>query len=316
MSAEVETLLCDCCVCGSNAGSILAEGWDFEYATSRQEFRFIRCYDCGHTYLNPRPAASALEVIYPKNYYAYDLKKSVSPVALRVKGWLERRKMSAMLRLSAENHPRCLDIGCGDGRLLEVLHSLGVPKDKLFGVELSEKIIRELCGKGIKGYCGRIEELNLPENSFDLIYMFQVIEHVENPAALLAAVQRVLAPGGLFILETPNVESLDALVFKRRYWGGYHFPRHWNLFSRKTVSQLGEKMGYQVEKVETFVCAVFWIYPFHHFLRDKGFSPRLYRFFWPMNNPFLLAIGTMVDLFLLPFGLTSNLRVVLRKQRS
>ena len=64
---------------------------------------------------------------------------------------------------------------------------------------------------------------------------------------------------------------------------------------------------------ETFVCAVFWIYPLHHWLRQHGFPRRIYRLMWPTTNLPLLAVATALDLLLTPFGLTSNLRGIFRK---
>ena len=60
--------------------------------------------------------------------------------------------------------------------------------------------------------------------------MFHVIEHVADPPRVAERVARWLAPGGVFAVETPNLESLDARLFRERYWGGYHFPRHWHLY--------------------------------------------------------------------------------------
>lgn len=304
----------DCCVCGSDRSEPWARGWDFEYETSREEFEFRRCAGCGHVYLSPRPDASELSRIYPPDYYAYDMSKSVNPLALRVKKALEARKVGGLLKhLSTKESPTCLDIGCGDGRLLDVLAARGVPPRNLHGVELNEAVVRALAAKGYNAHVGRIEDLDLGEGRFDFIIMFQAIEHVEDPAAIFRAVARSLAPGGVFVVETPNAVSLDARVFRRRYWGGYHFPRHYNLFTASSLTRLAERIGLRTVKTETFICAVFWIYPFHHWLRERGAPRAVYRFFWPMSNPILLGVFAIVDAFLAPFGLAANLRGVFRK---
>lgn len=303
-----------CCVCGGNETEPVARGWDFEYATTREEFGFGRCRGCGHLYLSPRPAPETLDVIYPSDYYAYDLERSVNPLALGVKRWLESRKLERLLRHCTTPTPRFLDVGCGDGRLLDALAARGVPRERLWGVELAAEPVAALGARGYHAHRGRIEELELPAASFDLIVMLQVIEHVADPAETCTALARLLAPGGLLVIETPNARSLDARVFRRRYWGGYHFPRHWNLFDATTLERLGRGAGLEPVGFESFVCAVFWIYPLHHWLRERGAPSWLYRWFWPTRNVPLLAAATLLDLALAPFGLTSNLRGVFRRR--
>ncbi len=241
------------------------------------------------------------------------MEKSVNAFALRVKHWLEARKITKMLSLCSADAPQCLDIGCGDGRLLDRLAEQGVPPENLYGVELSPKVVDELDRKGYHGYEGRVEELSLPANHFDLILTCQVIEHVSDPAEMFQAVNRILAPGGIFIVETPNTDCLDARIFRKRYWGGYHFPRHWNLFNRKSIARLGKDSGLETVTVETFVCAVFWIYPFHHWLREHHAPRKIYRLFWPSVNVPLLAFFTLVDIVLAPLGLAGNLRGVFKR---
>lgn len=317
MSAEtpLRTVTVGCCVCGATGGATVGRGWDFEYDTTREELSFVRC-GCGHVYLSPRPAPEELGRIYPSNYYAYDIEQRTSSLALRVKNWLDTRKVRRiLLELPADRRAsaRCLDVGSGDGRVLDLLAAAGLPKEQLHGVEIDRSAYERMQAKGYGGWHGRAEALELPAGSFDLITAFQVLEHMEDPAAVLERLGTLLAPGGVLVVETPNVRSLDARLFRRRYWGGYHFPRHWNLFHRSSISRLSARAGLEPARTETFVCAVFWIYPAHHLLRELGLPRPVYRLFWPLSNPLLLAVATAVDVLLAPLGLSSNLRAVLRK---
>ena len=315
-SQHLNSVNVSCCVCGDTRGERYAQGPDFEYGTTHEEFPFQRCVSCGHVYLNPRPALDELDTIYPPDYYAYDMARSIHPWAMQVKNALERRKIKRLLRRCPRDLPRCLDIGCGNGRLLDTIAGTGVPGENLWGIELNESVVDRLVDKGYHAHCGRIEDLDLPTESFDFVIMFQVLEHVEDPARIFKTVSRLLAPGGIFVVETPNIRSLDARMFRHRYWGGYHFPRHWNLFHEASLKRLGERSGLTATKFETFICAVFWIYPIHHWLREKGAPRPIYRFFWPTSNPLLLAGATVLDMTLSPFGLTSNLRACFQKRPS
>jgi len=310
----MEKINVQCCVCGSSLGDVIARGWDFEYATTKEEYTFKRCVTCGHHYLDPRPSNKDLNRIYPSDYYSYDLNQRVNPLALLVKKTLKKRKIKALLAYVQNDNPCCLDIGCGDGRILNIFEECGVSKDNLYGVEVDNAAVKSINKMGYHGEFGDIEHVHYADELFDCIVMFQVLEHVDDPARVFQKVLRLLKPGGIFIIETPNIQSLDARIFRKRYWGGYHFPRHWNLFDKKSLLALASRQGFKAIKLETFICAVFWIYPFHHYLRECKFPPWVYRFFWPLNNPLLLALATSIDVFLAPLGLAGNLRGVFKKE--
>ena len=86
--------------------------------------------------------------------------------------------------------------------------------------------------RGLDVFCGTLEEYQT-DQQYDVVFMSHVIEHVLDPVATVATIERLLAPGGVLYLETPNVGSLDARVWKQR-WGLIHYPRHLYLFDRDT----------------------------------------------------------------------------------
>ena len=71
------------------------------------------------------------------------------------------------------------------------------------------------------------------------------------------------------MIVTDNTDSVDFGWFKRAYWGGYHFPRHWNLFNSSALTRLGHKEGFEVTALRTIVSPVNWVYSIHNFLVDK-----------------------------------------------
>jgi O-methyltransferase involved in polyketide biosynthesis len=110
-------------------------------------------------------------------------------------------------------------------------------------------------------------------------------------AGMLSGVARGLAPGGVFAVETPNLESLDARLFRERYWGGYHIPRHWHLFTPGSLGRLLAEQGLEVTSVRYQTGHSFWMYSVHHWLRyGEPPRPRLARWFDPFRGlPFLAA---------------------------
>ena len=302
-----------CGVCASQSGEPFAHGKDFEYRTSDDTFQMVRCTECSNVYLNPRPAVEELSVIYPANYYSYNYDTAINPIALKAKDILDARKVKAWLKHVPTKQPQFLDIGCGNGRYLEMLHKLGVDKSKLYGVELSEPGIEALKCQGYQAFYGRIEDVyeQLPENSFDLIVMLQVLEHVDNPAEVVRCLSKLLKPGGALIIETPNTESIDVMLFKSSYWGGYHFPRHWNLLNQATLTRVAESNGLKIKTFNFLPAHSFWIFSLHHMIEDSWHQDWLAHFFNPCQNLLLLSFFTGLDMVRAKCGFkTSNIQSV------
>ena len=305
-----------CPVCRGAQFEEFAAGYDYELLTCANRWRFVECARCGHVWLNPRPAIAALGVIYPSTYYAYNYDR-INPLARRAKELLDRRKMAGILR-HCPAHPRSyLDVGCGDGRFLRLMESRGVPRAALYGLELDRGVVASLRERGYTGvFCERAEDAaSLPEGGIDLVTMFHVIEHVDNPGAVVGRIRGWLSPGGVLALETPNLDSLDARMFRRTYWGGHHIPRHWNLFTPKTLGRLLEDNGLQVVSTVFQTGHSFWMYSLHHLVRfGQGSRPRAGAWFDPTRSLFGVAAFTAFDLIRGRLGCkTSAMLVICRK---
>lgn len=304
-----------CGVCDSDNWIAYASGKDYEYQTSEDTFHIVKCNVCGNLYLNPRPVREELSQIYPQNYYAYNYDISINPIALKAKNFLDRRKVNTWLKYLGTDRQNLtfLDVGCGNGRYLKMLHRLGVPKSQLYGIEMSQGAIDSLQHEGYQGFYGRLEDVEqqLPEKTFDLIVLLQVIEHVEHPRTTVQTLSRLLRPGGILVLETPNTQSLDVKLFSQGYWGGYHFPRHWNLFDRTTLTRLTTAANLQVKDIQFLPSPAFWILSYHHAIAHKWQKPQLANWFDPLQNLVLLGLFTGFDIIRGKFGFsTSNIQFV------
>lgn len=306
-----------CCgVCGADIFHPYASGYDYEYHTSANLFHMVECQVCDNVYLNPRPVQEELSAIYPPNYYAYNYDSTIHPIAIRAKGWLDSLKIREWRRNLKTSMPRFLDVGCGDGRYLKMMHKLGIPKSCLYGVELDADQVNKLNQDGFNGFFGRIEDVakDLPNESFDLIVLLQVLEHVSDPRTMVSTLSNLLRKGGVLIIETPNTSSIDVRLFKASYWGGYHFPRHWNLMNQRTLARLAHEQGLRVEYFNFLPSHSFWIFSFHHLIWDKWKMKWLANLFNPFRNLFLLAFFTGFDLLRARLGFqTSNIQLVALK---
>ena len=129
---------------------------------------------------------------------------------------------------------------------------------------------------------------------------------------MLRALAGALRPGGHIFLETPNLDSLDAHLFRRRYWGGYHLPRHFHLFDRRTLRELVRRAGLEPVSLRPLVCPQFWILSLHNWLADRGARGTAIRLFNPLN-PFWLVPFTLIELVQQRLWWTSNLQMVARQ---
>ena len=130
----------------------------------------------------------------------------------------------------------------------------------------AEQLARE---RGHDYFCGRIEDYESDER-FDLVILLNLIEHVADPLEVLRKVQRLLAPEGLALVKTPNTKSLDARVFRRRNWAGYHCPRHWVLFDRASFEATAERAGLRVAEFRYTQGAGFWALSVLFWLAARG----------------------------------------------
>jgi 2-polyprenyl-3-methyl-5-hydroxy-6-metoxy-1,4-benzoquinol methylase len=286
-----------CAVCGTGNFEVVARGYDYELRTCRNEWTFVKCAHCGHVWLNPRPAVTTLETIYPRHYYAYDYEKKISRVARSAKAWLDARKFNGILEHAPRPPQSFLDIGCGSGRYLRAMHKRGIDRKRIHGLELDAAVVASLRGEGFNVECARVEDAEFTPRSIDMVTMFHVIEHVDAPDRVVSRIAGWMPPGGLLAIETPNLDSLDQRLFTDGLWGGYHIPRHWHLFTPPTLQRLLRSAGFVPRATLYQTGHSFWMYSFHHRLRYAE-RPRiaLSRFFDPFSSVVPLAAFTGFDL--------------------
>ncbi len=300
-----------CGVCGAEDCVPAGIGEDFEYRTSPDTFIAMRCRECGLVYLDPRPTATELPRIYPPNYHAFDFSPERFGFVYRVRRSLEARRALQWCRGLGET-ARILDVGCGDGFHLRLLRDFGRPGWTLEGVDASERAVDAARRAGLVVHLGTIEQLGLPAATYDLVLLIATIEHVDDPAGVLRAVRRLLKPGGRVVIVTDNTATLDFAVFGARHWGGYHFPRHFNLFNRATLKRLAAVTELHVDSIETVMSPVNWVYSVRNTLVDWGAPSWLVERF-SLRSPVALAFFTLVDSAHQIAGSGALLRVVLRR---
>ena len=138
---------------------------------------------------------------------------------------------------------RILDIGAGTGDFL--LECKNQNWD-ILGIEPNDKAKGIAVGKGIK-FGDTIEKLE--SNSFDMITMWHVLEHVPDVEHQVAELKRLLKPSGTIIIAVPNFKSYDANYYKE-FWAAYDVPRHLWHFSKTAIEKLFDKQNMNLEDIK------------------------------------------------------------------
>jgi 2-polyprenyl-3-methyl-5-hydroxy-6-metoxy-1,4-benzoquinol methylase len=307
-AAPVESPQPACLACGARDAALWAQAIDGEYRATADVFRYLRCAACGVLFIDPVPRERLAE-IYPANYYSFaDPKDSF---VQRVKRKLDGRRFGRLLRGIPGGALSVLDVGGGAGWELGWLRALD-PRIRFTQVvdldPSAEKTARE---NGHEYFCGRIETFTT-EKKFDLILLLNLIEHVDDPGAVLLKMRELLAPAGLLLVKTPNTDSLDARIFRHKNWAGYHCPRHWVLFDRKNLCALAEKSGLRVREFSYTQGAPFWAASVIYRLFPRGVTRERPVVFHPLFG--LMCAGfAAFDILRSPFSRPSQMFLTLTR---
>lgn len=207
------------------------------------DFRLVRCKQCGLVYLNPRPAPESISEIYPDEYDQY------TPTSPAASQW--RRLISdygvikrAHAILNYKQTGRLLDVGCATGVFLDRMRQS--PGWDIYGVEVSataSEYARRVFKLNVM--TGSLEDASFPPRYFDVITMWNVLEHLPDPVKSLMRINKLLKPDGLLVFNTPNLDCLDAHFFGPN-WIGFEIPRHFYIYSQATLMQTLLKAGFKI----------------------------------------------------------------------
>jgi SAM-dependent methyltransferase len=254
-------LTAKCPNCGRAEGRFAFKAKDYEHGVPG-EWQIVECPGCGLFYQDPLPRPEEIPGFYPPTYSAYN-SAGMMRWLFDFAYWLDARRVRGLIG----SRGRILDIGCGDGSALMKMRSHG--DWELYGVEFDAAAAAKARARGIDARAGDVGGAGFEDESFDLIRMGHVIEHVLDPAQTVAHVSRLLKPGGYFVGETPNADCVDFRLFGK-YWGSLHVPRHLTFFNPENLARLLTRLGFRDVKVEPRLRTVGWSCSIQNFLVDHA----------------------------------------------
>lgn len=214
-----------------------------DYSVSQENFSIVRNDDLDLLITVPQPNSNELWKYYQtEDYISHTSRReslidkiyhAVREIAIRSKVDLVNEK---------QQRGSVLDIGTGTGDFL-----LALKQDswETIGVEPSD-IARNLASQ--KGLDIRDSTSQLPSNSYDVITMWHVLEHVPNYDQQIAELKRLLKTTGTLIVAVPNYKSFDAEHYQK-YWAAYDVPRHFWHFSQTSIRKIFDGHGIELKDV-------------------------------------------------------------------
>lgn len=276
-AADIDQL--DCCpVCGSlNTRLLYDRLTDTFMRCAPGMWAMHRCGNCETAFINPRPSSSSIHRAYTR-YYTHDSLKAGHDDGGTTKDSLRRIVKNSYLKYlfgrgeesvpsfwligflltclgknvghkaevwvrnlpKAAPQSRLLDIGCGDGSFLKIAESAGYES---LGIDPDSEAVARANRLGLTVLVSSAYEIPLVDNYFDRVTLNHVIEHVHFPLKALKSAYRLLKPGGILWLATPNINCSEHSAQQRR-WFHLDPPRHLMLYSQKGITNILQVTGF------------------------------------------------------------------------
>jgi SAM-dependent methyltransferase len=192
--------------------------------------------------MDPQPTESELASLYSERYYvSYDSREQgYDGYVTEAENW--RRTFRDRLGDLPATPGKLLDVGAATGFFVEQARAVGWDA---IGVEPSawaaDYARREL---GVEVFTGTLESMKFGDQAFDVVTMWEVIEHLPDPMVTLDEIRRILRPGGRLVLSTPDSGSRVARASGKRWLGWRKVPEHLFFFDRPNLDRLLVRAGF------------------------------------------------------------------------
>jgi 2-polyprenyl-3-methyl-5-hydroxy-6-metoxy-1,4-benzoquinol methylase len=279
-------------------------------------YKFFECgqINCAHVFVWPPPSLQELAKIYSDNNSSiansngYTLLNDYRQNPKKIRNYFHERQIKFLKKISTilNNKEACiLDVGCATGMLLRVLKDDGYKN--LTGFDISESacslVEREhgiTCHSALN---------NIPDKKFDLIILFEVLEHVTDPVLFLSALTEKLSTSGRVWVVVPNFDSPYARFFKS-FWVWWIPPIHLQYFTRNSLVKTFTASGLKKESLGSFYTGTY-IFLIVHFIclimgRQIPSTSRTSGSAWIRN--FIFVSEKIIRILLAPFSLILKMR--------
>ncbi|MDC1379148.1 class I SAM-dependent methyltransferase [Algibacter sp.] len=219
-----------------------------DHSVSGEVFELIQNTEHGFLETTPQPASDKLPEYYKSEDYIShtDSKRNLFEKVYHLVRTISLKKKLHLINSSGSKSKHLLDVGCGTGDFLQIAQQ---DNWHVSGIEPNEQA-RHIANKKTNNSVFETEALlKFEPNSFDVITLWHVLEHLPNLEDHIFVFKKLLKPKGTLLLAVPNYNSFDAKHYKQ-FWAAYDVPRHLWHFNQSSISKLVSKYALRVEKVK------------------------------------------------------------------
>lgn len=216
-----------------------------DYTVSQKKFQIVNCKSCHFKFTNPRPDQNEIGAYYKAESYISHTNTSkgiIAKIYHTVRKYTLRSKVTLIHNLNPQKG-KLLDVGCGTGMFLKVARNDGWEVSGIEPDTEARKIAEKINKSDIKS-----EILpSYPQEKFNIITMWHVLEHVHRLNETVDWLKDRLTNDGSLVIAVPNHQSKDAEIYGRE-WAAYDVPRHLYHFSENSINRIFEKKGFKLVK--------------------------------------------------------------------
>ncbi len=199
----------------------------------------LRCLICGIVFIHPQPPRKK---VFENNNDRYDSEETLRTYKTMEGKFFKRAQQCADIlkkgqtfsqkRSDLSGNKKLLDVGCSNGQYLKIFRDCGYEG---YGIDISPHAVRYATEHyRLAAEVTSLDDFRAKNGPFDVITLFDVIEHLHDPVDSLKKLHKLLKPGGILVLQTPNYDSLiQRMTGIRWYW--LLVPHHLFLFSERSM---------------------------------------------------------------------------------
>jgi 2-polyprenyl-3-methyl-5-hydroxy-6-metoxy-1,4-benzoquinol methylase len=216
------------------------------------EFRIVRCRTCGLMRTNPRPTRQSIGTYYPESYGPYQGTRVDPSARTSAPAWRQslRKWIRRLVKLHVDSVPelkpgRMLEIGCASGVFL---HRMAADGWQVEGIEFSESAAASARALGYRVHAGALETAPDPQQPYDLVAGWMVMEHLHEPVRALRKLQTWTRPNAWLAFSVPNAACFQLRLFGNR-WYPLHLPNHLYHYTLKTLPRVLDLGGWELREI-------------------------------------------------------------------